>query len=561
MTELGATAGPADTVDTVVGSMGLGPRTLERPHEAGGTLTGVLAGRNPAVIDGAGLISPIGVAWSLDWWIGGEDRWYLPAREATTRQRRVGAGPVVETMISLPGGSARQLAYGALVGGREVTVVEVYNDSPVPVALGLAVRPYSWTGERVSELTISLDDRIIFVDGQPALVLPRPANDSGGSAGRDLLTAVMAHDALGWDGGVAMTQGSGANAVAIYPLPHKTSLRLLVLGAGTDGVAARRWEPGSGPEPSQAPDGEGVSRGWTSVVNAGGHFEFPDNGIAGTFEGARSRLLLASPTLAGEVAELRSGSGALLMGLALGGHRSEIGPVLDALALGFPTRLDDGPVAGAEVVAAIGVALDSLGRRPWAGLLETAAQIAHLVERAGDDDAAAVARRGLARLATLSGDESGAAHLAKGSGRNQAGDLATVATLMEEASSTGAWSRAGLADDPVAAARFLVAARSLLIDDGGDDLVLLPGFAAAWRGANVELNDVPTRFGRLSFGIRWHGHRPALLWQLDGESPAPTIRCPDLDAEWSTTEARGEALLVGSDHAGPSTGQVGDSSS
>jgi hypothetical protein len=100
-----------------------------------------------------------------------------------------------------------------------------------------------------------------------------------------------------------------------------------------------------------------------------------------------------------------------------------------------------------------------------------------------------------------------------------------------------------------------------MVSDEGDELVLLPGFALAWRGGNVEAHDLPTRFGRLSFGIRWHGARPALLWQLDGEPPSPsaTIRCPRLDPDWSTTEARGETLLLGSDQPLPTTPQAGDS--
>ncbi|MCB1031417.1 MAG: hypothetical protein KDA95_08755, partial [Acidimicrobiales bacterium] len=46
--------------------------------------------------------------------------------------------------------------------------------------------------------------------------------------------------------------------------------------------------------------------------------------------------------------------------------------------------------------------------------------------------------------------------------------------------------------------------------------------------------------------IRWHGQRPALLWDLqphDDLGPV-TLRTPSLDPEWSTTELRGETLLA-----------------
>ena len=58
--------------------------------------------------------------------------------------------------------------------------------------------------------------------------------------------------------------------------------------------------------------------------------------------------------------------------------------------------------------------------------------------------------------------------------------------------------------------------------------------------------DAPTAHGRLSSAVRWHGTRPALLWELEpheGTDPV-TITVPGLDPTWSTTDPRGEALLA-----------------
>ncbi|MGI8757498.1 MAG: hypothetical protein ACR2MB_16900, partial [Acidimicrobiales bacterium] len=69
--------------------------------------------------------------------------------------------------------------------------------------------------------------------------------------------------------------------------------------------------------------------------------------------------------------------------------------------------------------------------------------------------------------------------------------------------------------------------------------------APAWFGGGVELHDAPTTAGRLSFALRWHGRRPALLWDLE-RHPGPgevELRAPALDPAWSTTSVRGEALL------------------
>ena len=48
--------------------------------------------------------------------------------------------------------------------------------------------------------------------------------------------------------------------------------------------------------------------------------------------------------------------------------------------------------------------------------------------------------------------------------------------------------------------------------------------------------------GRLSYALRWHGDRPALLWQC--ERPGVTLTVPGLDPSFSTAEQSGEALLA-----------------
>jgi hypothetical protein len=50
------------------------------------TLVGNLASPRTGIVDPRGLVSPWPGGWSLDWWIGAEDRWHLPSREAAVRQ-------------------------------------------------------------------------------------------------------------------------------------------------------------------------------------------------------------------------------------------------------------------------------------------------------------------------------------------------------------------------------------------------------------------------------------------------------------------------------------------
>ena len=545
--------------------MELDTRAVERPRDAGWAEVATLAGRCPARVDWAGLVSSAGAGWSVDWWVGADDRWYLPAREPTIRQRRRGAGPVIETTMRIPSGDARHVAYGALTGGREATVIEITNDSPVPVALAVALRPYGVGSSSAScgfDAPLHLDRTVVRAGPTPLLVLPRPPSHAGASNRRDLLPAVQAGEDLAWE---APASGRTANAVVLFPLPHRTSLRVLVLSPGLAGRDARGetggpTDPSAGLDPRSAPDPDAVARGWTSVVEAGARFELPDPGLTELTNGARARLLLAAPSLGRGLAALEPGSGAVLAALAAGGHGLEVATALAALADAFPTRLAAGPLDGAEIVAALALAATAFGRvreqgPPLARLVETGAQITHLVERSGSAEATAMAKRGLAQLVrTL--DPVGADRLEAGLGPPPAVSLAQVNDLAALASPAGAWGGAQ-GDDPVAAGRFVTAARSMLIDDSGPDLVLLPQFPSSWRGGVVEVRDAPTRHGRLSFAIRWHGYRPALLWQLDG-GPVD-LRSPALDPGWVAGQPRGEALLSGSADDLPLAPQPGDS--
>jgi hypothetical protein len=81
--------------------------------------------------------------------------------------------------------------------------------------------------------------------------------------------------------------------------------------------------------------------------------------------------------------------------------------------------------------------------------------------------------------------------------------------------------------------------RAALVDDGA----IGPGWRDDWLGRDVEVHDAPTAAGPLSYAVRWHGARPALLWHHDRRRPV-TLTAPKLDPSWSTADARGEALLA-----------------
>jgi hypothetical protein len=104
--------------------------------------------------------------------------------------------------------------------------------------------------------------------------------------------------------------------------------------------------------------------------------------------------------------------------------------------------------------------------------------------------------------------------------------------------------RVGSIETAHGAAEILLAARSALVGDAANGerrMALWPVVPDAWLGQGVEVHDAPTPFGPLSFAVRWHGARPAVLWHAP---PLVTVHAPGLDPTWSSDELKGEALLA-----------------
>ena len=83
--------------------------------------------------------------------------------------------------------------------------------------------------------------------------------------------------------------------------------------------------------------------------------------------------------------------------------------------------------------------------------------------------------------------------------------------------------------------------RAALVREEDGTIEILPGFRVEWLGQQLAVHDVPLRRGSCSFAVRWHGARPALLWEVP---PGSTVRVPELDPGWSSDQPAGEALLA-----------------
>ncbi len=375
--------------------------------------TGVIGHEWRAAITPWGAIEPWpGSGEPLDWWVAADDRWHVPAEETSVRQTRLQGTAVVETRVRVPRGDVVQQVYTVADAGG-VTVVEVTNESPLPVAIAF---------------------------GRRDVLTERPIVDVP-IEGIELSPAAFA-----------------------LPLGHQASLRIgIPHGRGRNATL-----PGGLPPAAQ------VARGWLAVTDRASRFALPD--------GEHGSTLAASVTA----------------------QRCEI-------ALGTMSTADEDP---AEFAVALGE-LVRMGERPDPWLPELVDAVEHLGRQSGWEADAGLAAAG--RVLAAAGESRAERDLERIVAPRPPG---TRPSQPPQGALAIPWLERGL------------------VSNGA----LLPsGLPADWLGQSVEAYGVPTGpVSTVSFAIRWHGSRPALLWEQTGD---PVELCaPALAPAWHTLEPKGETL-------------------
>ena len=333
---------------------------------------------------------------------------------------------------------------------------------------------------------LTVDQTGVAVGGQPVLAWDRlPAGAAVGPGAVEALLEVEGGATEGLDG-----KGRDV-AAAVWPLPH--TARMAVSASLGRGLV---------PAPSDLPDAEAVVRGWQAHLDRGARIEVPDEGLARRIDRNRRRWLgLTGRMETLDTAELCE----LSVRLDHHGYHDDAELVLDEIAARWTTE------SPTERLTAFTVHHDLTGDREAAvRLVEAVAEAVEAAARIG----AAVPVEPVERLLIAAGQD------------RAAQDVRRLNLPSTEPSSEGL--------------------RAELVADHGDILDLAPGFRDAWRGGPLAVYDLPTRFGLVSYAVRWHGPRPALLWELDsrsGQTPV-TVRAPALDESWSSQEPTGETLLA-----------------
>ena len=277
-------------------------------------------------------------------------------------------------------------------------------------------------------------------------------------------------------------QGIELDAPAIVlPVGHRATTRVAIQHAPRSGRVAL---------PASTSSVEAVVSGWLTVCERASRLGLPDQQLVDAVVSARCDLLLEGP------GDPDDGDG--------------LGFLADVSQL---VRLgEDGEAWLPEVIGP----LERIARRPGRLVDEALRNVERVAVRARDDRATGDVASLIAR-------------------RRADGLAATAAVVpLAERLATAA------ATEPVARGLFIDAVERTFASDGD---VLAGGLPSAWLGANFEVHGLPTGAGStLSYAVRWHGERPALLWEQSG--PPVELTASAIDPTWSSREPAGETLLA-----------------
>lgn len=283
---------------------------------------------------------------------------------------------------------------------------------------------------------------------------------------------------------VAFTRGDVLTARPPTDVPvHGIELPAgsVVLPAGhqsTVVVALRHDGGGAGTLPADLAPALQVARGWTAMVDRAGRLVVPDASLLEAVAAARCELALAGP------------------------DHPDDDPAAFLVGVGQLVRMGEVPGPWLPDVAHAVELMAKRGGEPWR--VEAAFDATDVVlHRAGETRA----RRDLAK--------------ARARWTADAGPVVEPEWAPDDLDGLLAWVDRWCANASGA---------------------LLPlGLPSPWLGAPVEVYDAPVGgASKVSFALRWHGERPAVLWEVTGEPV--TLSAPVMAPGWATEAPSGETL-------------------
>ena len=276
----------------------------------------------------------------------------------------------------------------------------------------------------------------------------------------------------------------------VFPVGHHATMRAAILINGD----SRQISAG---ELESLPSFEQVERGWLAALQISSRVDVPDLSWSSVLTSQRCKVLLSNS------AELAEGS--------------DISSVVDLLLdRAERVRLGDKPAQWVdEVAVATERILKQCAKTQSVQWFEERALLGAgmVLNRAGES-------RGLQ-------------------------DFVSVWSRLAEA---GRISGLALASPEIAGTvRQIAWIESQLVAQRRDGVIeICPcGIDKSWLGVNFECHKLLASSEHvISYAVRWHGEKPALLWEIDGPVGAK-VAASAIDRTFSSTEMRGETLLSG----------------
>ena len=524
-----------------------------------------------ATVNRAGTVAPLDTGWQVDWAIGSPERWHIATAETAVRSRLLDDMPVAVTAMRVPGGDIVSSAAVVCDGSRRAVVMEFTNQTSTPVSLALAVTPRGAGVRRnlfrrgpllpalATESVIKhaeVSGSTVIADGRVALELGRSPGGAAAVTDGDPWSAVKAKPPAG-DCAASNDAGCAA-AVVVLPLASTASRRVSIpIECGpvlttTPAEAASGWSAVVAHAASFQSEDQTASKAWrkgiAASILAAGH-SHPD-------AAARAACVLDQ---VGLHSEADRGRATTLNAFESSNLTSEDALLtLQALA---SRRLRSGHASGLDEYAGPLVALANRS----IDITTMEQVIACLTLEA--PSAAADARRLLADLERQQIGATPVVETPKTASYPLTLPAGTTLTdpsvdLSPPGSADNASSTNTADSTNKTSITGIESILARLVADPPGHLIAAPAFPEHWMGMSVDVRSLCTRHGCFSFSVRWHGHLPALLWQLEpskGSLEASTterveIRC-GLAPGWSSVEPTGEALLPGrGNHSRPHQG-------
>jgi hypothetical protein len=481
----------------------------------------------------------------LEWWVGGDDRWYEPAVEITTRQELIRDLPIVSVSMRVPSGDAVVSAFTTVQGPRELVVSELTNRSKVPFVAALVV---SGPGA----IDVTLDGSVIRVGGLPLVHVPTPPQRSAAAPTVEALRSLVV------GGGASPTyvgiKGESASAF-LFAVTHTLSVKVAAIVGASSPLAFA-----AAPVLSALPVVHDLANGWDSHLTRGVNLRVvPALPSAPNFRTALSSLLLFAEPAAGNPSTPFVVCAALAAALDSGGFHAEAGALIEDAPQMQGRRGEITDRASEELVGnpviATALMVEAVARHGAvthdAVFAQTMAPVVaggleYVAKRVRADSslsgwlACCAAVPAMLRIAR----DDRAAKQASKIFRDAPHSLPMLPVPPLPAQSRGA---NFVPEDPLRLANLVGAHINRFMTFDSDAVSILPGFDASMLGQPVDVRNLPTPFGRLSYAVRWHGERPAVLWECaaihDDQKPEALQLNAPMFADWTGTGARGETLL------------------